>query len=147
MKKLLAMALLLAACGSNKSKPATTTTDTPTTDTPKTTVVTAPANPAIATTKKFGNLEIAGADFDHLMVWDQAVAACKELGDGWRLPTPEEQKLMYQKKDSLAKFTSDLYWNSVEVDTLNAGTFNFFKGKEGTFSKVYDCRARAVRTF
>jgi hypothetical protein len=145
MKKLLVIALFFAACSGQKEKAAATKTE-PATDTPKTTVVTPPANPVIATTIIIGNLEVAGIDFDHLMVWNQALAACKELGDGWRLPTPEEQKLMYQKKDSLGKFTSDLYWNSFEADMMNAGTFNFFKGKEGQFSKIYDARARAVRT-
>jgi hypothetical protein len=145
MKKFLVIALIFAACGGKKEKAAESKTE-PVADTPKTTVVTPPTNSVIATTIKIGNLEVAGVDFDNLMVWDQAVAACKELGDGWRLPTPEEQKLMYQKKDSLGKFTSDLYWNSVEKDQMNAGTFNFFKGKEGSFSKIYDARARAVRT-
>ena len=145
MKKFLIIAFLLAACGGKKEKAAETKTESAK-DTPTTTVVTPPANDVIATTIKIGNLEVAGIDFDHLMVWDQAVAACKELGNGWRLPTPEEQKLMYQHKDSLGKFTSDLYWNSFEADMMNAGTFNFFKGKEGQFSKIYDARARAVRT-
>jgi len=145
MKKFLVIALLFAACGGKKEK-ATEPKTEPVADTPKTTVVTPPANSVLATTIKIGKIEVAGVDFDHLMVWDQAVAACKELGDGWRLPTPEEQQLMYKNKDSLGKFTSDLYWNSFEADMMNAGTFNFFKGKEGQFSKIYDARARAVRT-
>ena len=148
IKPLVVLVLLLSACDSNKSKPTTVTTDTASTATTTTPPVNTPENPIIGTPKKLGTLEIAGNDFPNMMIWDEAVRACDSLGTGWRIPTKEELISIYQEKDSIGGFTNDLYWNAAEsVDSLSAGCKNFFNGKEGRFSKIYACRARAVRTY
>lgn len=147
MKKLFVIALLLAACGGKKSTSTTQTNNTPAIDTPKTTVVKAPEDSIIGTPKKLGTIEIAANDFPNMMIWDEAVRECASLGTGWRLPTKEELASIFQHNDSIGGFTNDLYWNSEDIDQFMAGCQNFFSGKESSFSKIYSCRGRAVRTF
>lgn len=147
MKKLFVIALLLAACGGKNSKSTTETNKTTTTDTPKTIAVKPPENPIIGTPKKLGAIEIAANDFPNMMIWDEAVRECASLGTGWRLPTKEELASIFQHNDSIGGFTNDLYWNSEDIDQFMAGCQNFFSGKESSFSKIYSCRGRAVRTF
>ena len=43
--------------------------------------------------------------------WNEANKLCERLNDGWRLPTPAELHLMYEKKvDGL----NAMYWSSCE---------------------------------
>jgi len=42
------------------------------------------------------NLEIAEHDFPNKMNWNEAIAACAKLGQGWRLPTYEEKNVLYK---------------------------------------------------
>lgn len=147
MKKILVVAIFFAACGGKKSTSTTETKNTPAIDTPKTTVSKAPENPIIGTPKKLGAIEIAATDFPNMMIWDEAVRECAALGTGWRLPTKEELATIYQHKDSIGGFDTGLYWNSEEIDQFIAGCQNFYNGKDGSFSRIYSCRTRAVRTF
>lgn len=147
MKKLFVIALFFAACGSKNTKSTTETNKITTTDTPKTTAVKPPENPIIGTPKKLGTIEIAATDFPNMMIWDEAVRECASLGTGWRLPTKEELANIYQHKDSIGGFDTGLYWNSEEIDQFMAGCQNFYSGKESSFSRIYSCRTRAVRTF
>jgi len=41
------------------------------------------------------NIEIKCVDFKNEITWYEANAECDKLGDGWRLPTIEELKLIY----------------------------------------------------
>ena len=147
MKKIFVVAIFFAACGNKNSKSTTATNTTTTIDTPATTAVKPPENPIIGTPKKLGAIEIAANDFPNMMIWDEAVRECASLGTGWRLPTKEELATIYQHKDSIGGFTSDLYWNSEDIDPFMAGCQNFYSGKVSSFSKIYSCRTRAVRTF
>lgn len=147
MKKLFVIALFFAACGSKNTKSTTETNKPPTIDTPQTTVVKQPENPIIGTPKKLGAIEIAATDFPNMMIWDEAARECAALGTGWRLPTKKELATIYQQKDSIGGFDTGLYWNSEEIDQFMAGCQNFFNGKESSFSRIYSCRTRAVRTF
>jgi tyrosyl-tRNA synthetase len=52
--------------------------------------------------------------------WDEAVDACKKLGDGWRLPTQEELHLMWRNNENIGNFVADYYWSSSESNTENA---------------------------
>jgi hypothetical protein len=45
--------------------------------------------------------EVAEKDMDGKMNWTDATAACKALGNGWRLPTKEELLLMFEKSESI----------------------------------------------
>ena len=100
-------------------------------------------------TVKIGNLEVMTEDLEGSMKWDEAMKACADLGDGWRLPTKEELKMLYQNKNEIGGFTVNAYWSSTEFNMYNrndAWRQNFYNGLQynsnafnGTFS------VRAVR--
>lgn len=85
------------------------------------------------------------------MDWFQAVVACSNLGNGWRLPTKQELHAMYVNlyKRGIGNFTDDYYWSSSDLgdeddvwdQDFDDGETNF-GGKEG-----YDEYVRAVRNF
>ena len=108
-------------------------------------------SPTISSTIKIGNLEVAQNDLgtsNH----DDAVKACDNLGNGWRLPTKEELNILYQNRNKLKGLSSGLcYWTSSEGNEKNnywIGPF-FGKGTNGGGAFVtYDfleC-VRPVRT-
>ena len=48
-------------------------------------------------TIKIGNLEVMTEDLGK-MTWDEAKKACKNLGDGWRLPRKHELEILYKNR-------------------------------------------------
>ena len=74
-------------------------------------------------------LQVADNDFEEEMTWEQAIEACKNLGDGWRLPTISELEIMYKKlhKKGSGNFKDDWYWSSMEDGTSFAWDFFFNK--------------------
>lgn len=74
--------------------------------------------------------EVADNDMPSLFNWNNAVMACKELGDGWRLPDTRELELMYQQlfKEGTGNFKDDVYWSSSEVDYSTSHAVGFFHG-------------------
>ena len=80
------------------------------------------------------------------MTWDDAMKACADLGDGWRLPTKDELNLLYENKEKIGGFAHSDYWSSYGYDARHAMAQNFFTGKKG-YGKVKKTRlyARAVR--
>ncbi|MDC1194224.1 DUF1566 domain-containing protein [Crocinitomicaceae bacterium] len=66
-------------------------------------------------TVKIGNLEVMTEDLGS-GTWDQAVKACADLGDGWRLPTKDELNVLYKNKDKIGGFMDFFYWSSKERD-------------------------------
>ena len=48
-------------------------------------------------TIKIDNLEVMTEDLGE-MNWDDAMKACADLGDGWRLPTKDELNILYKNK-------------------------------------------------
>jgi len=50
------------------------------------------------------------------MNWDDAMAECEALGDGWHLPTKGELNLLYLNKDAIGGFVKDYYWSSTESE-------------------------------
>jgi hypothetical protein len=95
-------------------------------------------------------LQVAENDFENEMNWYQAKSACYDLGNGWRLPTKEELKVMYEqlhKKDQ-GNFKEDtLYWSSTEDDDGDvAWAFGFTsRGFTATYYKTNTVYVRAVR--
>lgn len=86
--------------------------------------------------------EVYPRDFGK-MKWEDAMKACADLGDGWRLPTRLELLVMYNNQDELGGFASNYYWSSTESDFNNAWLQSFLSGNQFTFNKssTYDVRA------
>ena len=78
--------------------------------------------------------------------WEDAMKACADLGDGWRLPNRLELLLMYNNQDELGGFALDYYWSSTEYDGFNAWVQVFYDGAQSLNDKDDDNYVRAVRT-
>lgn len=95
-------------------------------------------------------LQVANQDFFDEMTWNVAKKACSELGSGWRLPTIEELKAMYEQlhRKGQGNFKSTGYWSSTETSASTAFASAFGSGgsayphNEKTISTY---RVRAVR--
>ena len=96
------------------------------------------AKQIIGTSKKILNLEVAEFDFPITMKWDDAKKGCEKLGNGWRLPDPEELNLIYINKDKIGNLDGEYYWTSKEFQSgdddvwfkdFNEGTVDFCKKK------------------
>lgn len=63
------------------------------------------------------NIAISGSDLNSTIAsWDNAMNACKEIGDGWRLPTYNELVNIYNSKDrNKVTFSDGAYWSSTEA--------------------------------
>ena len=92
-----------------------------------------------------GKLDVLGQDLGK-MKWDEAVKICKEIGEGWRLPSKDELNTIYENKDSIGGLVSFEYWSADEYDFHNAWTQNIDNGKEEELSKTSKHFVRAVRS-
>jgi hypothetical protein len=93
----------------------------------------------------FGNLIVAQNDFPEPMGWEDAKKACEKLGEGWRLPTKDELKILFRKKDKIGGLSDCYYWSSSEYGDDKAwaqarSLMQFANGKE-----FVSC-VRAIRT-
>ena len=77
--------------------------------------------------------------------WEDAIKACADLGDGWRLPTRLELLIMYDNKDEIGGFAFDYYWSSTEIDNSSAWVQSFFSGFQLNDNKSFLIYVRAVR--
>ena len=94
------------------------------------------------------NLEVAENDFPKKMIWNDAVKACSDLGNGWRLPTKYELNFMYLNKDKIGGFADRNYWSSTEHLDYSAWWQYFYNGYQYyDYRKDYDATVRAVRSF
>jgi len=98
-------------------------------------------------TIKIGNLEVMTEDLEGEMEWDDAMKACADLGDGWRLPTKDELNTLYQNKDKIGGFANSVFWSSTEYSTTRAYSFYFFNGYAPNCYKFTTRSVRAVRAF
>lgn len=99
---------------------------------------------------KIGNLLVAQYDFDQPIDWIEANKACKALGSGWRLPTKDELKTLYENKEKIGGFTNHGYWSSTENSVTLAWAEKFGDGLEfgsGLYGKGNEFYVRAVRAF
>ena len=76
---------------------------------------------------KIGNIEVAQYDFRKIP-WIDANNSCMSLGDGWRLPTIDELKILYQNRESIGNFKWDSYWSSTKGNIVIAWRLNFGDG-------------------
>ena len=99
-------------------------------------------------TIKIGNLEVMTEDLEGRYTWDDAMKACADLGDGWRLPTKDELNTLYQNKDKIGGFAIDYYWSSTESYDNGAWYQDFYNGNTLNYnSKASPNCVRAVRAF
>ena len=77
--------------------------------------------------------------------WEDAMKACADLGDGWRLPTRLELLIMYDNKDEIGGFANNYYWSSSEFDNDYAWLQLFSNGFQLIGSKGSGNYVRAVR--
>ena len=96
---------------------------------------------------RIGNLEVAQNDFPKTMRWNDAVKACMDLGNGWRLPTKSELNLMYLNKDKIGGFINFGYWSSMEVGYGEVWRQNFYNADQSYVGKDLALYVRAVRSF
>ena len=97
-------------------------------------------------TVKIGNLEVMTEDLGE-MKWGEAKKACKNLGDGWRLPSKSELNLLYKNKEKIGGFANSYYWSSTENDNNNAWKQNFNNGNQNNNNKNNTNYVRPVRGF
>ena len=81
------------------------------------------------------------------MNWEDAMADCEALGDGWRLPDKDELNLLYQNKEAIGGFATNYYWSSTEDGSNHAWRQNFYSGGQNNGSKDFPIYVRAVRAF
>lgn len=104
------------------------------------------APPELSSRFSIGSLEIAELDFPKTMNWHEAIKACNDLGEGWRLPNKEELNLLYKNRDKISGLKISNYWSSSENLITNlAWLQNLFTGYQGEGGKDFSCHIRAVR--
>ncbi|MBM3411330.1 MAG: DUF1566 domain-containing protein [Bacteroidetes bacterium] len=94
-------------------------------------------------------MQVAKEDFPKSMSWDDAQSACEGLGNGWRLPSEDELKAMYEQlhKQGKGNFKDDWYWSSSQSLSRSAWLVGFLDGSVGydVNGKGFNYRVRAVR--
>lgn len=92
-------------------------------------------------------LQVANQDFSREMFWQDGKKACGELGGGWRVPTIEELKTIYERfhKRGLGNFKDDFYWSNSEDNEDYAWGLNFSSGCVGHGGKSNPALIRAVK--
>lgn len=93
-------------------------------------------------------IEVYPHDLPETMTYLNTVKAVEKLGDGWRIPTLEELRLMYKNKDEIGGFCTsgrsgsgypDWYWSSTENrdDSSYVHDVRFSDGDEDWNRKDY----------
>lgn len=93
-----------------------------------------------------GNLEVASKDLKGRYSWYEAIEACEELGEGWRLPTKDELNELYKNKNTIGGFVEDFYWSSAEYGSSYAVVQYFGDGFHDEDVKEFKHYVCAVRT-
>jgi len=94
-------------------------------------------------------MQVAKEDFPSEMSWNNAMAECQNLGNGWRLPSIEELGAMYEQLHKQGKGNlknGGRYWSSSEITANAAFDYNFEYGESYYTSKYSTIHVRAVRT-
>ena len=145
----LLIVILLVSCytpSDTGSTPSVTDTDSTPTPTPTDSYS---SEQIVGTPIRFGNIEVAQNIFPTKMFWDDAVKACANLGNGWRLPHKYELNLLYLNKDNLSGFGCNVYW-SCTVDDGDGAWSQYFVNGTQSFDYFHwndENFVRAVRTF
>ncbi len=92
-----------------------------------------------------GEIEVAPFDLPCGGTYEHAMQAIDSIGEGWRLPTVEEMKLIFEHKDKIGGFIPNYYWTS-ETHGDKATHFGFVLGDITAVPKYHGKRIRLVRT-
>jgi len=96
---------------------------------------------------KIGNLEVAENDFPEKISWEEAFKVCLEIGDGWRLPSIDEAKILFKQRNKIGGFQEYSYWTSTELTSDFVWNQGFTSGKSDyNFSKNGPLCVRIVRS-
>ena len=103
--------------------------------------------PLLTKTYIIGSLEISRNDIGKNVNWYDALSSCKNLGNGWRLPTILELDILFKNKDKIGGFQFDNYWSSSVNEVFDfAWHKNFWSGTQENGGKNNLMLARPVRT-
>lgn len=87
-----------------------------------------------------------------LLLWQEAIDACKNLGNGWRLPTIQElltlvDYTLIDPATELPGIVPSFYWSSTFFgnDHFYPWFINFDDGHDGWDGKTNHYKVRAVR--
>ena len=98
---------------------------------------------------QLNNIEVARNDFKNAQTWNDAIAKCKGLGEGWRLPTKNELNKLYNNKKKIGGFKDgyldDFYWSSRSTENLVLVP-GFRHGRSACAIRYLNTYVRAVRT-
>jgi serine/threonine protein kinase len=92
-----------------------------------------------------GNFEIYFKDIGS-MSWFEGNKACSKIGNGWRLPSLNELRIMFENKDRIGGFSEVEYYWSTEENTIKANVIYFSTGFECLRIKQNHIKVRPVRT-
>jgi len=103
-----------------------------------------PANGQQVYESKEHKLQVAFSDLEEELNWNYAKAACSAQGEGWRLPTNNELKIIYDElfKLKLGNFEACRYWG--EYDNWKSAYQAFF-GNEFSCYIIDNFRYRKAR--
>jgi hypothetical protein len=104
------------------------------------------SNPIIGKPITIGSFEVAQNDFKDSMSWDDAISACKALGEGWRLPTKNELNELFKNKTKIGGFENIGHWSSTEIGKDESWCQNFIGGSQYNNYKVNNEYVRAIRS-
>ena len=106
-------------------------------------------------------MQVAQFDFPNSMTYEDAKWACKKLGSDWRLPTKFELNQIYNNKDTIRGFVSQLqiqndsdyytdpniyYWSGTEYGNNYVWAQGFTNTAVGISEKTQYFFVRAVKT-
>ena len=105
-------------------------------------------NGLILTSDNGEQIEVYPKNLDGAYSWNDAIAACEALGDGWHLPTKEELNLLFSNKEKIDGFKEGGYWSCSEYSTPHAWFqrwYSGYPGSQGYYNKAGAFYVRAVR--
>lgn len=96
------------------------------------------------------NFEVYDKDLPMALDYDNAVETCKQLGDGWCLPTLYQINLIYLNKKRIPNLTKKCYWSSSPSgDGFGGGTkywcVDFKNGNHKEYFERVELFVRPIR--
>lgn len=80
-----------------------------------------------------------------------AARVCRQYDGGgyndWFLPSIDELNVLYEQKNIVGEFTSDYYWSSSQIYSIQAQAQSFFNGTINSYQKDALFYVRPIRSF